>query len=146
MRGRKPPGPEFVKRLEGSATSKERAELILRTLSGELSLQQASEILGISTQRLHVLRQQAVQALVDSLEPQPAGRPSKQPETVVSCEAEAEIARLQRELQAARLQAEIATILPGRQGAASAKKKVGRSGDRRGRGGQGRPRGAGSGS
>jgi transposase-like protein len=95
MRGRQPPGPEFVERLRGSPSSKERATVILQTLSGQLRVQEAAALLGITPQRFHVLRQEAVQGLVDQLEPRPLGRPHKPPSTV--SELETELARLERE-------------------------------------------------
>lgn len=120
MRGRKPPGPEFVQRLQGSAASKERAEIILKTLSGQLRVQEASARLGITPQRLHMLRQVAVQALVDALEPQPLGRPRHEADPAAA--AAAQLEHLQQELEAARLREEIALVLPGRTGAASSPK------------------------
>jgi hypothetical protein len=121
MRGRKPPGPEFVYRLRGSAASKQRAEVILQTLAGRRRLTEASAALGITTQRFHALRQVAVQALVSSLEAQPVGRPPQPP--AGAAEPAAEVARLEHELAAARLRLEIALLLPGRAGAAAARKK-----------------------
>ena len=112
MRGRKPPGPEFVQRLQGSATSKERAEIILKTLTGQLRFQEASALLGITPQRLHMLRQEALQALVDRLEPQPLGRPRQAPAPAAA--GAVPVASLERELEAARLREEIALLLPGR--------------------------------
>jgi transposase-like protein len=120
MRGRKPPGPEFVQRLHGSAASKERAEIILKTLTGQLRVHEASARLGITPQRLHMLRQAGVQALIDALEPQPMGRPRKEADPAAA--ATAQLERLQQELEAARLREEIALLLPGRKGAAASPK------------------------
>jgi hypothetical protein len=121
MRGRKPAGPELVQQLEGSAASKKRAEIILRTLAGQLSVTEASVQLGITPQRLHMLREEGLQALVDQLEPRPLGRPRKTPAPAAAVPGEIE--RLQQELQAARLREEIALLLPGRQGGPEAQKK-----------------------
>lgn len=121
MRGRQPPGPEFVERLRGSPASKERATVILQTLSGQLRVQEAAALLGLTPQRFHVLRQEAVQGLVDQLEPRPLGRPRKPPSTV--SELETELARLERELVAARLREEIALVLPARPARTVPKKK-----------------------
>lgn len=124
MRGRQPPGPEFVYRLEGSALSKQRACAILQTLAGRLSLEAASAALGISTQRLHDLRQRSLQAMVDSLEAQPGGRPPNQPAVSAEVAAlQAEVARLEQELAAAGVRIEIAAALSSRVGGAAAKKK-----------------------
>jgi hypothetical protein len=122
MRGRKPAGPELVQQLEGSAAGKKRAEVILRTVAGQLSVAEASALLEITPQRLHVLREEGLQALVDQFEPRPMGRPRKEPGATVAA-LDAEIERLQQELEAARLREEIALLLPGRQVAAEAQKK-----------------------
>jgi cytochrome P450 len=121
MRGRKPSGPELVQQLEGSAASKKRAEIILRTVAGQLSVTEASALLGITPQRLHVLREEGLQALVDQFEPRPLGRPRKMPASAVALSVEIE--RLQQELEAARLREEIALLLPGRQPGPATQKK-----------------------
>ena len=56
MRGRKPRGPEFVRELQGDAQARERLERILDTVAGRLGVSQAAEQLGITPQRLHMLR------------------------------------------------------------------------------------------
>jgi len=112
MRGRKAPGPEFAQGLQGSPASKLRLEVILKTIAGELSIEQASKELGITPQRLHSLRQEALQAAVHRLEPRPLGRPRRRPAPAAALEAE--VARLQQEVEAARLHTEIALVLPGR--------------------------------
>jgi len=40
MRGRKPFGPELVHHVEGTAEAKKRAQVILETLTGRLSVQE----------------------------------------------------------------------------------------------------------
>jgi hypothetical protein len=120
MRGRQPPGPEFVQRLHGSAQSKRRLEIILRTVTGAPSFTQASAALGITPQRLHLLRQQALQAAVDELEPRPTRRPRRPPAAVGAAQGE-ESDRLRQELAVARLREEIALLLPGHAGQAAKK-------------------------
>jgi cytochrome P450 len=121
MRGRKPAGPELVQQLEGSAAGKKRAEIILRTVAGQLSAAAASALLGITPQRLHVLRQEGLQALIDQFEPRPLGRPRQEPSSATAPSAAVE--RLRQELEAARLREEIALLLPGRQGGPESQKK-----------------------
>src|SRR5262249_30061774 len=121
MRGRKPAGPEVVRQLQGSAASKKRAEIILRTVAGQLSVAEASARVGITPQRLPGLREEGWQALGDQLEPRPLGRPRKEPGPEEALDAEAE--GLRQELEAARLREEIALLLPGRQAGTAAQKK-----------------------
>jgi transposase-like protein len=118
MRGRKAPGPEFVQRLEGGIEAKQRLQVILATMQGGLSVKAAAAQLGITPQRFHSLRQEALQAGVLALEPGAPGRPRRTatPEQERLEELAQENERLQRELEASRLRAEIAVLLPGRAG------------------------------
>jgi hypothetical protein len=45
MRGRRAAGPEVVQRAEGEASGKDRAEIVLKTITGELSVNEASDLL-----------------------------------------------------------------------------------------------------
>jgi hypothetical protein len=74
MRGRQAPGPEFVQRLQGDA-AKRRLEVILSTVAGRRGLSEAAALLGITPQRFHELRQQALQAAVAALAPRKAAAP-----------------------------------------------------------------------
>jgi transposase-like protein len=116
MRGRRPKGPEIVRALAGEAQARQRLEVILRTLTGELSFTAAARQLRITTQRLHQLREQALAGSLAALAPQPLGRPSKTaepgPEQIDDLRRENE--RLQRELAASKLREEIALVLPSR--------------------------------
>jgi transposase-like protein len=116
MRGRKPPGPELVHRLEGAGHVKERLEVILQTLSGRLGVKEASARLGITPQRFHMLREQALQGALGALAPRPMGRPRQTPtpaqERIDALEQDND--RLQRELEASGLREEIAVLLPRR--------------------------------
>jgi hypothetical protein len=114
MRGRKPFGPEFVHHVEGTAEAKKRAQVLLETLTGRLSVQEASERLGICPQRLDQLRLQMVSAAVHSLEPGHAGRPRRVPDpAAVPMAALAERIRdLEIELRAGQIREEIALQIP----------------------------------
>jgi hypothetical protein len=74
MGGRKPHGPSAVERLPGSDLARQRLQVVLETLAGTCRIPQACERLGLSEQRFDQLRTQVLQAGLDSLEPQPAGR------------------------------------------------------------------------
>jgi transposase-like protein len=116
MRGRKPPGPEFVHRLEGALDEKERLEMILQTVAGQISVEDASARLGITPQHFHMVRERALQAALGALAPRPSGRP-RRPATAGQEQIDAlaqENERLRRELAARRLREEIALVLPRR--------------------------------
>lgn len=116
MRGRKPPGPEYVERLEGSAEAKRRLTAILQTLAQARRLGEASAELDLTPQRFHMLRQQALQAALQALEPGHPGRPRQAP-TLQQEHLEAlqqDNDHLRQELAAALVREEIALVLPGR--------------------------------
>jgi len=116
MRGRRAPGPEFVRRLPGEANAKQRLEVILRTLTGQLGMGQASVQLGMTPQHLHMLRQAAFEAALAALAPRPLGRPRQRatPEQEQIHALERQIKQLQDELAASQLREQLAVLLPGR--------------------------------
>jgi len=114
MRGRRPVGPEYAEQLAGSATAKLRAKVILETMAGRCRLNEACQLLGISEQRFHQLREEMMTAAVQALEPGHAGRP-----THPKAPAEEQVAALAQqlenqevELRAAQAREEIALVLP----------------------------------
>jgi transposase-like protein len=120
--GRKPAGPQIVQRLEGSPTAKQRLEVILETIAGQLTVPQACQRLGIGESRFHALRNQTLQATLEALEPRPLGRPSKptSPEPAEVDELQAELRRLRAELELAQVQLRLARIHPSLIGIRSA--------------------------
>jgi len=114
MRGRQPSGPEFVDKLDGSAEAKQRAKTVLETLAGKCRVQKACERLGVKEARFDQLRIEALQAMIDALERQPAGRPAR---TVTAAEEknrqlQARIDELEVKLALAPLQVELGVLLP----------------------------------
>jgi hypothetical protein len=114
MRGRRPVGPEYADKLQGSNTAKERVKVILETMAGRCRLKEACERLDISEQRFHQLREEMMAAAVQALEPGQAGRPVHTPtpaeEQVTALEQQ--LADKEVELRAAKARAEIAVIMP----------------------------------
>src|SRR5580765_3966992 len=114
MRGRRPVGPEYADKLQGSHTAKERVKVILETMAGRRRLKEACERLGISEQRFHQLREEMMTAAVKALEPGHAGRPAHTPtpaeEQVVALEQQLQDKEV--ELRAAKAREEIALIMP----------------------------------
>ena len=112
--GRPPRGPELVRGLTGSPEAKRRLRAILQTISGERSVKAVCEDLGIGEAAFYKLRARTLQESVEGLEPRPVGRPpSERSEDAQKVEAlQEELARLERELEAARVREEIALALP----------------------------------
>lgn len=112
--GRKPLGPALVDHLEGSRSAKERLELILETLSGQVTVVGACRILGISEAMFYKLRNRVLQVCLEDLEPKPRGRPPqlRSADAERSAELTAEVATLQRTLAAQTVRLELAQQLP----------------------------------
>ena len=138
--GRPPDGWHHVDRLEGADEEKRRLKIVLETVSGERTIEQACEELGISPSRYHELRHRVLQAALDGMTPGVPGRPKHEepaldPEHVKAIERENQ--ELKRELQAAYTRTEIALSMPHvltPAGKAEIKKKVRREKTRRPRG------------
>jgi transposase-like protein len=113
-RGRKPTGAQLVERLDGSAHAKNRLEAILETLSGQRTIPDACERLGIQETMFHKMRSQVLQTALSRLEPRPLGRPPQaiSPEAQRIAELEDELARQQIKLRAAHVRQELAEKLP----------------------------------
>ena len=58
-----------------NAKARERAELIFKVRSGQMTATDAAQTLGISRQQYYQWEQRALKALLSALEDQPTGRP-----------------------------------------------------------------------
>ena len=107
-------GPKLVEYLEGSAAAKERLEVMLQTIAGELSIAAACERLAIGEAMFHRLRREVLQAGLAELEPSVLGRPPKRtsPEQQRIVELEDSVADLSGQLDAANIKLELAQALP----------------------------------
>ncbi|NJO56016.1 MAG: hypothetical protein HC834_06225 [Rhodospirillales bacterium] len=113
-RGRPPKGIQHVDSTEASDETKQRLKILLQTLSGELSVEQACAQLQISEARFHELRTGWLQSAVDALEPKPKGRPPAPPpqEPGELDQLRARVKRLELELRAAQIREQIAAMMP----------------------------------
>ena len=114
MAGRKTSGPALVEHLDGSVRAKERLELILQTVAGQVTVVAACKQLGISEAQFYKLRTRVLQSCLEDLEPKPRGRPPH-PMTPAQQECEAlstELKQVRRELAAQTVRLEVAQTLP----------------------------------
>jgi hypothetical protein len=113
-RGRKPTGTNLVEHLDGSERAKTRLKAILETLSGQRSIPEVCEELGINESLFHRVRGEVLQTALNRLEPRPLGRPPQQPSPQGEqlAQLEEENLRLQVELKAAEVRRELAEKLP----------------------------------
>jgi hypothetical protein len=101
--------------LDGADDGKRRLKIILETISGEKTIEQACEELHVSPSRFHELRREALQAALDGLMPGAAGRPKHgdaavDPDHVKAIQTENE--HLKEELLASYTRTEIALAMP----------------------------------
>jgi hypothetical protein len=88
--------------------------VILRTISGELTIEQACAELGVKRSRFHDMRSEFLERATGLLEPRPPG-PHRVPATPADHEAEQlhrRVADLELQLQASRIREEIAVLMP----------------------------------
>ena len=113
--GRPNKGVGHVDNCDGSKRSRQRTQVILQTITGELSVNEACEILGVQRPHFAKLRLRALQGAVEALEPGRPGRPRKhdaETEQRVTALA-SKVADLERQIELERARAAIAQILPG---------------------------------
>jgi transposase-like protein len=104
-RGRPVKGPSLVEDLEGTEGAKKRLRVILETIAGEKSVEEACQELGIGKSAFHQIRAQVMQAALRDLEPRQPGRPAAEPSG-----SDEKIARLEKELDEAQLQLQVAHV------------------------------------
>jgi transposase len=78
--------------------ARQRAALILKVRSGQLTATAAAQTLGISRQAYYQWEQRALKAMLMALQEQPRGRPRK-PRDPARQALEQQVAQLQKELQ-----------------------------------------------
>jgi transposase-like protein len=107
-------GPRLVEALDGSESAKGRLRVILETLTGEKTVFDACQELGIGESMFHKLRNEFLQDAVGLLEPKPLGRPRDEidPEEKLREGYEKRIQDLEVRLEAARVREEIALTMP----------------------------------
>ena len=113
-RGRPAKGPKLVKRLDGSSEAKRRLEIILETVTGGKTVDEACDELGIGKTAFHDLRARVLQAALQDLEPKPLGRPPRKvsEEQTRIDSLEAHVQQLDTELKIAQVREEILLAMP----------------------------------
>jgi len=143
--GRPPLGSSHVNSLDGPEELKQRLRVLLDSLSGACTIDEACRVLGVSAARLHEMRHQALAGALAALAPGRPGRPARQPEPGETRirELEHELDEAKVDLQAARTRLEIALVMPhvlrsaadGKKNETQAKARRGKRRRRRQRGG-----------
>jgi hypothetical protein len=107
-------GPELVQNLDGSEQAKECLTIILETIAGTRTIEDARNDLGVCESRFHQVRMLALGAALNRLEPRPPGRPPKieSPEQERIAELEEALLEKEAELKSAEVRLEIAQVMP----------------------------------
>jgi len=115
-------GPALVHRLDGSDAAKHKAEVLLATLTGRCTIDDAADQLGVTRAYVFVLRDQLLTGAIAAVEPRLPG-PKRDvlpadPERAALAEALGAADRRAKDLEIAleleRCRAELALILPQR--------------------------------
>jgi transposase-like protein len=107
-------GPGLVERLDGSELAKRKLRVVLETISGGKTVEEACQELAIGTTAFHELRAKVLEGAIELLEPKPPGRPPKvvpESEGQIS-ELESEVRRLKLELSIAHVREEVLLSMP----------------------------------
>lgn len=128
-RGRPVKGTQLLEGLEASHVARQRLTVILQTLAGAMTFDQACQVLGINRSRFHELRRQFLARASGLLEPRPPGPRPRQP-TGPELEMQRlrrQILQLKLDLKATQVREEIALVMPhllGRKHGPDARKKT----------------------
>ena len=113
-RGRPVGGPELVGDQDGSEQARQRLKVVLATLGGSMTIEQACSALGIGRSAFHKLRSQFLARAPDLLEPRPRGRRRRVPTEADQrlAQLQQEIVQLKLDLKAQQVREEIALVMP----------------------------------
>ncbi|MCC7015230.1 MAG: hypothetical protein IT454_21910 [Planctomycetes bacterium] len=103
---------ELVGHLVGDEGQKQRLKVIFAVLIGELSVNEACELLGLCASRYYELRQQVLEAALQSLSPHPAGRPRAVVDSQEVEHLSAMAAEHEREMHLMRVREELLLTVP----------------------------------
>ena len=112
--GRPPVGLGHIDRIEGPADLKERLRVVLATVMGEMTVEQACGQLSVCPSRLHEMRHQALEGALEGLVPGRAGRPPAVTAAKTDHEhaLEQRVRELEAELRGALVRSELALAAP----------------------------------
>ena len=104
-RGRPIKGPSMVEALEGTQEAKKRLRVILETIAGQRSVEDACQELGIEKSAFHKIRTKVMQTALEDLEPKTPGRKPAE-----GSESDEKLKDLEKELEETRLKLKIAHV------------------------------------
>lgn len=113
-RGRPPKGLGNIDSLDGNEEAKVILRTLLATLTGDASVEEAVEHLGVGRTKLFEARSRALQGALATVLPgrRQHGEPSDEDANARVAALEAKLDEMQAELEAARIRLEIALVMP----------------------------------
>lgn len=121
--GRKPQGWKLIEHVSGDESCKARVRAFLATMTGQCTVDEACQGLGIKPSRFFLLRNEWLERSVGLLEPKPVGRPRKtSAEDPQVAELKQQVQALERRALAAELRAKLAEARVAKSTATSRKK------------------------
>jgi transposase-like protein len=113
-RGRPVQGAELVGASSGSELARHRLRVILQTLSGAATIEQAAAALGVNRSRFHAMRRLFLGQATGLLEPRPRGRKRREPTAaeLELAELRQQLVQLRLQLKSAQIREEIALVMP----------------------------------
>jgi len=114
-RGRPIKGAQKIESLAGSADAKHRLQVIMKSISGELSIREACRQLGMEKSAFYRLREKVLASALSSLEPKASGRPripAPTPEEEYIAELEEKVVNQRIALEASMIREELAISMP----------------------------------
>ena len=112
------PDENFIEKLDGSKQAKARARAIVKSLTGEATIEEAAAEANVAPSRFHLLRERALEEMVQGLEPRTPGRKPAEPDLeAIVREKEALASRVkEREIELAKSRVREATAQWGGSG------------------------------
>jgi hypothetical protein len=112
MSGRSGQGLDLVEVLHGDEQDKLRLRMILATITGELTIEQACRQLRIKRTRFYEMRGGVLQTALDALKPRGPGRPRAPRENREMVELQRKLVERDRDLLLARVREELLLTMP----------------------------------
>jgi len=114
MSGRAARAADLVEQMPGDVEGKRRLKVIMRQVSGEITVDRACAEIGVRASRYHELRESALKGALGGLDLRPAGRPRKNSfESPEVARLRRERDELERENYRLRVTQEVLEALPG---------------------------------
>ena len=110
--------------MHAKQTARQRAEVIMKVRSGQLTVKAAAELLGVSRKTYYEWEARGLGAMLQQLEDQSAGRPAT-PTSAEEAALKAKVTELEQKLAVAEQTAEIRAVLRAMEQAGAKKKRPG---------------------